>query len=74
MVVQAEWISLATASRSTKEEENEFVRSIIGIERKAGVLEVGARREERYSSAFKAAVFESSSWTGRGAVVAIIST
>lgn len=64
MVVQAEFISAAMEARSDADEEKDFVRSIIGIERNevaVCVLVAGLRRDVRYSWALRAAERESSS-------------
>lgn len=53
--VQASFISFATACRSEREEEKDFVRSIRGMERKEGASVVVERRDWRYCCASRAA-------------------
>ena len=52
-------ISRATDCRAAREEENEGVRSMMGIERKEVVVDAVVSRESRYFWASRAALRES---------------
>ncbi len=63
-MVQALWISDAIVARAEASWENDFERSMMGMDRKEEEAVVGLRREVRYSWALRAARRESSSEDG----------